>query len=122
MSATPDPEALPDTYILEGHTPVPVPWGTWAAWWKDRAHRRVAESWVTPQARVSTIFLGLDHRHGPYGPPILFETMVFWEHGELDQEQERYATWDTAEAGHAAMVARVRDALCAGGPDDAAPA
>lgn len=31
--------------------------------------------------------------------------------GVLNQEQERYATWEEAEAGHAALVARVREAL-----------
>jgi len=62
---------------------------------------------VTPQVHVSTIFLGLDHRPwGAHGPPILFETMVFG--GPLDQEQERYGTWEEAAAGHTAMVARVR--------------
>jgi hypothetical protein len=30
--------------------------------------------------------------------------------GALDEEQDRYTTGDEAEAGHAAMVRRVRDA------------
>jgi len=37
---------------------------------------------------------------------VLFETMVFG--GKLDQEQERYCTYDEAEAGHKTMVERVR--------------
>jgi hypothetical protein len=49
-------------------------------------------------ARVSTIFLGLDRRFEGEGPPILFETMVFG--GKHDQYQERCATWDEAEAMH----------------------
>lgn len=56
-------------------------------------------------AYVSTVFLGLDHRFGQ-GEPLVFETMVFG--GPLDQEQERYSTWDEAEAGHKAMVERVK--------------
>lgn len=28
--------------------------------------------------RVSTVFLGLDHNYFPIGPPILYETMVFY--------------------------------------------
>lgn len=55
---------------------------------------------------VSTVFLGLDHRRGADGPPILFETMVFG--GALNGEQERYSTWEEAQTGHDAMVARVK--------------
>jgi hypothetical protein len=100
-----------DTYILEGHTPVAcadlLTWGRWF----ETADRHVAETWVTPEVRVSTIFLGLDHQWGPCGPPILFETMVFWPHSSWDQEQDRYSTWEAAERGHAALVAQVQAAL-----------
>lgn len=47
--------------------------------------------------RVSTIFLGTNHAFFG-GTPILFETMIFG--GEHDEYQERYATWEEAEAGH----------------------
>ena len=63
-------------------------------------------TWVTPEVRVSTIFLGLDHRWGD-GPPLLFETMVF-RAGEA-VEQERYSTYHDAEQGHEAMVARMQN-------------
>jgi hypothetical protein len=55
-----------------------------AAFWKAKVY-------------VSTVFLGLDHSFGE-GPPQLFETMIFG--GEHDEYQERYSTWDEAEAGH----------------------
>lgn len=88
---------MSDTYILEGTQPVPcadlLTWGRWF----EAADRQVVETWVTPEIRVSTM-------------------MVFWEGGSLDQEQERYATWAEAEAGHAAMVARVLVALAAWPP------
>lgn len=58
---------------------------------------------------VSTVFLGLDHSFRDHGPPILFETLVF--NGPLRDEMERYATWDEADAGHKAMVERVRAEL-----------
>lgn len=48
-------------------------------------------------ARVSTVFLGMNHRFAP-GPPILFETLVFG--GPSDNLVERYCTLDEAEAGH----------------------
>ena len=69
-------------------------------------NRRVDETEVDG-ARVSTVFLVLDHSFDE-GVPVLFETMVFG--GVLDMEQDRYCTWDEAVAGHAAMVKRVKDA------------
>jgi len=54
---------------------------------------------------VSTVFLGLDHQFGA-GEPVLFETMVFG--GEYDGEQDKYSTWEEAEAGHAEILAKVK--------------
>ena len=51
------------------------------------------------------MFVGIDHNWSGVGPPILFETMTFSRHGDEDErDQVRYATWDQAIAGHAAMV------------------
>jgi len=80
-------------------------------WWQEAqadeaAGRRVARTDVREGVWVSTVFLGIDHNYSGTGPPILFETMVN-RRGEWD-EQARYATWDEAEAGHAAVAARVR--------------
>jgi hypothetical protein len=97
---------MTDAYILEGTTPVPVDLLTWAQWF-ETAERHVADTWVTPTLRVSTVFLGLDHQYGE-GPPLVFETMVF--EGGDGQECERYSTWAAAEQGHQAMV----DAMQAG--------
>jgi hypothetical protein len=93
-------------YILAGRTPVPEPdLLTWGRWF-ETADRHVAETWVTPAIRVSTVFLGLDYALWPgASAPILFETMVFG--GACDQEQWRYATWDQAEQGHAGVVETV---------------
>src|ERR1035437_5024539 len=57
---------------------------------------------------ISTVFLALDHSFMG-GQPVLFETMVFG--GSLDGEQERYHTWDEAEAGHKVMIERVKAEL-----------
>lgn len=54
---------------------------------------------------VSTVFLATDDSFGG-SRPLLFETVVFG--GPLEGEQERYSTWDEAERGHQAMVARVK--------------
>lgn len=67
---------------------------------------------------VSTIFLGHDHRFLNRGnePPIVFETMIFGSPGmKLDQTlqeyQERYCTWEEAEAGHQRAVELVKKIL-----------
>jgi len=75
----------------------------WAKWF-EKADRHVAKDTVN-DSDISTVFLGLDHQFGS-GPPLLFETLVFG--GTLDQEMDRYETWDQAEKGHLAMIARVK--------------
>jgi hypothetical protein len=100
-----------DHYILDAdHKLVPCDLMTWANWF-ETADRHVAEETVGP-FWVSTVFLGLDHRFFGEGPPILFETMVFpvKATGDIDfleEECQRYATWDDAEAGHKAIVKRL---------------
>lgn len=100
---------MSDKYILDGHKAVPATLMEWAKWY-ETADRTVAKTQIG-DVNVSTVFLGLDHSFG-YGPPQLFETMAFG--GELDQEQERYSTWDQAIAGHDVMCARVRSTLTTG--------
>ena len=91
-------------YILDGKTPVLCDLLTWARWFEN-SDRRVASTEVGG-VHISTVFLGLDHSFG-HGPPLLFETMVFRD-GD-GEEQERYSTWEEAEAGHERMVERVRN-------------
>ena len=94
---------MTDKYILLYKTPVPErDLLAWARWF-ETADRHVAKSLVG-DVRVSTVFMGLDHSFGG-DTPILFKTIVFG--GLLDGEEARYATWDEAEKGHAAMVAKV---------------
>jgi hypothetical protein len=95
-----------DKALLDGHKVKVV--SNLIEWAKglEKQDRRVARTSVG-KVEVSTVFLGLDHSFG--GKPLWFETMVFG--GSLDQEQERYTTWEEAEAGHAAMVERVKAAV-----------
>ena len=83
-------------YILDGQTPVAC--DDIVAWAKsfDVKNRHVADT-KNGDVRVSTVFLGIDHQYGD-GPPLLFETMIFG--GGHDGYQERYPTWEMAEAGH----------------------
>lgn len=93
-------------YVLDGHTPRLEPdlmkWGA-----EFRKDRHVGRTDVG-EATVSTVFLGIDHNWGD-GPPVLFETMVFG--GDHDQWTDRYRTWDEAEAGHARVVAALREGV-----------
>lgn len=88
-------------YILVGKTPVPEPdlikWATWF----EAADRTVKKTELPGGILVSTVFLGTNHAFFG-GVPILFETMIFG--GEQDEYQQRYATWEEAEAGHEEAV------------------
>src|ERR1041385_6620695 len=96
-------------YLLdENHQPVPTDLMTWARMFEKDDVWRVAADMIG-ECHVSTVFLGLDHGFDATKPPVLFETMTFG--GPLEQEQERYCTWDEAMAGHAAMCAKVRAAM-----------
>lgn len=99
-------------YILDGKIPVPCDdLMEWGKHFKDHGKRRVASDQITPDIKVSTVFLGMDHQWGQ-GPPLLFETMVFG--GPMHDETDRYSTWEDAEDGHRRMVERVKNAIKAG--------
>ncbi len=96
---------MDNKYILDGKTPVLEPnLLKWANWYES-ADRHVKNTHLG-DVQISTVFLSLAHNFGEEGPPILFETMVFG--GTLDEKQCHYSTWDEAEAGHNAMVDRIR--------------
>ena len=92
----------PRYYVLDANRQIRgtddvMEWGRWM----ETQDRHVAET-RNEHIRVSTVFLGLDHRYWGKGPPLLFETMIFG--GAHDQEQWRYSSWDDAEIGHAMAV------------------
>lgn len=95
------------TYILIGQTPVPEPdtikWAHWMETNADNDARRVALTEI-PGGTVSTVFLGLDHRHFGDGPPLVFETMVFADGESADMW--RCSTWLEAEEAHRLAVAK----------------
>lgn len=59
------------------------------------------------EAWVSTVWLGIDLGYWGWGPPIIFETMIFG--GEHDSWCERYATKEAALAGHERVVAALKN-------------
>lgn len=102
----------PTHYILRNGQAVPEPdLIAWAEWYKAHPEeRRVARDGIGPDAVVSTVFLSLDHGWGD-GPPLLWETMIFWLDHPLDNDCERYTSRADAEAGHEAAVIKVRQAI-----------
>lgn len=98
---------MSDKYILEGHKVVEcTDLMEWAKWFEN-ADRIVAKTKISPDVKVSTVFLGLNHQYGG-GEPLLFETMVFG--GEHDEEMERYSTWEQAAIGHKKWVDKLQGA------------
>jgi len=98
-------------YMLDGERVVPChDLMTWARWFEN-ANRRVDYTEITSQCRVSTIFIGVDHRYWGGGPPLVFETMVFGGPDDDALEMSRYSSWDDAAIGHKAMVRKVREAI-----------
>jgi hypothetical protein len=95
-------------YILdEDHNVVEAELMEWARFFEDFSNRLVRKSEVRGKI-VSTVFLGIDHSFTEYGPPLVFETMVFPGTGSyLEEDVRRYATWDEAVTGHTEMCAMV---------------
>ena len=106
----------------------PIDIGRWLDLKHDPSYYRIAKTEVAGVWEVSTVWLG--HDHAVFGPPIIFETMTFEvaeSHGYVgpsrwtgegwaftfrrsqDEFSMRYYTETQARAGHAAIVAEVRD-------------
>jgi hypothetical protein len=101
---------MTDKYILKGKIPVIEPsLLEWAKWY-EAADRTVKETRVG-DAKVSTVFLGLDRQFGD-GPPLLFQTMIF--DGDRDGEAYRYSTWEEAAVGHDRVASALSDEICEG--------
>jgi len=94
----------------------------WGGWFESYANRKVADNRIGP-FRVSTVFLGIDHRFDGKGAPIVFETMVFDHNNpqvlnllgrarvympEVYNLTNRYCTWDEAVEGHRKTVGKLR--------------
>lgn len=84
---------------------------------RDFSYVRVARTTVMDAANptkvleISTVWLGINHNYFEYGPPLIFETMVFGEGSSVDEAMDRYATLKEAEEGHRSMVVTVAATL-----------
>lgn len=89
----------------------PIEADVWARRFEDLQYKRVLFTRLWWGARVSTIWLGLDHSFGG-DPPLIFETMVFaprlGRRFGPDLDQRRYETEDAARTGHALAVRAFR--------------
>jgi hypothetical protein len=98
------------TYIYDPTTgeikPVDVKeYAEWSRNWPDA--RRIEETTIG-DCWISTVFLGIDHRYGADGPPVLFETMVFWDgHKDIHNDYMRCCTIEEANHQHAEMCTRI---------------
>jgi len=85
-------------YILDDNGEIQVAdLMTWAQWFESHPDKRRIAYDELGKAKVSTVFIGLNHNWGD-DPPLLFETMIFG--GPHDQDQWRYSTREEALAGH----------------------
>lgn len=78
----------------------------WAQWF-ETAKRSVSLDKIG-DVRISTVFLGLNHRFGP-GPPLVFETMIFG--GKHDGYTVRCSSWEEAEWQHAEAVSLAKSGV-----------
>jgi len=78
----------------------------WAYWFEKHHKDRIVAQEYVGEHWISTVFLGLDHNYAMEGPPLLYETMVFYATGE-DDLVKRYATWTEAEKGHRQTVLQI---------------
>lgn len=63
--------------------------------------------------RISTVWLGTDHSYGRHGPPLIFETMSFYEgtgESRYNCACVRYQTLAEAERGHELTVKCIKEA------------
>jgi len=92
---------MSDFYILdENKNPIETDLLTWGAFLEKEAYKnRIVGKTKIGDKKVSTVFLGLDHRWDMDKPPLIFETMVF-EDNRNEIHMERYSTWKEAEEGH----------------------
>ena len=76
----------------------------------------VQEDVLTPHGKmawVSTVWIGSNMNFLRQGPPLIFETMIFWRHDEPHEAEvwARYPTEGSAREGHALCVAAMISGL-----------
>jgi hypothetical protein len=98
-------------YDFEGR---PIDLLTWAAMFESPA--RIVGRTKIGDARVSTVWVGLDLSGFGHERPLIYESMIFYANG--DEETRRYATLIEAQDGHAQLVAELELLAAAFGTDE----
>jgi len=75
----------------------------WGNKFKESNYQRVLLSEFENDARISTVWLGMDHSFG-HGRLLIFETMVFADNDSEDMDMDRYSTLEEAKKGHQLML------------------
>ncbi len=101
-------EAMPSDKFDKYREPLTLT--EWALLVEDRKYARVGYLEIG-DFRFSTVWIGLDHRFGKDGPPLIFESMAFYKGSDThkgntgtDIYQVRYSTLTGARFGHLAML------------------
>lgn len=95
-------------YVLDGKVPRATSDAQEYYEFNEKFSKRIVKQTKFPDgSTVSTVFLTCAHGYRN-NMPILFETIIFG--GEHDEYQERYCTWDEAEAGHETTVQMIINA------------
>ena len=98
---------MTDKYILINGQPVVEPDVIkWGRWFEAADDERIISKTIVNEARVSTVFLGIDHNFSTGGEPILWETMIFG--GQHDGWQERYISREKAVERHLEIVIKLQ--------------
>lgn len=87
----------------------------WAEWFQEATEtqrRWVATTVLGDGTRISTVFLGINSNYSDIGPPMVFETMIFYGgHYAGDLGQWHHATWARASAFHKQLAQDMLDRL-----------
>ena len=92
----------PEYYNIDGE---PIDMMTWAKLF-GMTEYKIVERTIVNKYLISTVWLGLNHNIWD-GPPLIFETMVFYNTGQ-DDYMERYSTLEQAKQGHIRIVNMVK--------------
>ncbi len=93
-------------YVLDvDRRPIQVTEAQWRA--QSRTDRQLVAEDEVPNGRVWTRFTGIALDESDDRKPFLTESLI----GEDGIQEERYATWKEAEAGHKRIVEKYRKAF-----------
>lgn len=100
-------------YKWDGEQIIALPYGETPgeAYWRDPLRIVGYEERQGGAIRISTVFLCTPH-YGPSGAvDALWETMIYWTGGPLDDWQQRYTSVEDAREGHKKAIEWVEAAL-----------